>query len=307
MPLPETDITPAPVTDRDTAMVVQQALQQLAAEQRSALVLVDIQGYSVAEAAVILGVAEGTIKSRCARGRARLAVMLGHLRNPVGSGGVPSPNSAEERWGRSDQEGGRRMTTFSDADFDLLADFVGGALDGTPEADDVRRLVSTDEAWAEAYGALVTAEVAVRDRLTALGADPLPIPADVAHRLDTALQAAVNAPLPNAPVLDLARAREARRHRRQRWAIGLATAAAVLICGGFGVSLVAGEQAKNDTISSSTADGGNGEAAPQLAPSAASGGTGTSARADAAWWPPGRTTGRGRSGSWRRRRRRRPR
>ena len=30
----------------------------------------------------ILGVAEGTVKSRCARGRARLAVLLGYLRNP---------------------------------------------------------------------------------------------------------------------------------------------------------------------------------------------------------------------------------
>ena len=50
------------------------------AEQRAALVLVDVQGYPVAEAAVILGVAEGTVKSRCARGRARMAVTLGHLR-----------------------------------------------------------------------------------------------------------------------------------------------------------------------------------------------------------------------------------
>lgn len=99
VPLPETDVTPAPVTDRDTAMDVQHALQQLAVDQRSALVLVDLQGYSVAEAAVMLGVAEGTIKSRCARGRARLAVMLGHLRNPVGSGGVPSPDSTEAATG----------------------------------------------------------------------------------------------------------------------------------------------------------------------------------------------------------------
>jgi RNA polymerase sigma-70 factor (ECF subfamily) len=34
----------------------------------------------VSEAAEILGVAEGTIKSRCARGRARMALRLGHLR-----------------------------------------------------------------------------------------------------------------------------------------------------------------------------------------------------------------------------------
>ena len=57
-----------------------QALAALPAEQRAALVLVDVQGYPVAEAAEILGVAEGTIKSRCARGRARMAVALGHLR-----------------------------------------------------------------------------------------------------------------------------------------------------------------------------------------------------------------------------------
>ncbi|SBT49729.1 RNA polymerase sigma factor SigM [Micromonospora auratinigra] len=70
----------APVRDHDTALVVRQALAELPAEQRAALVLVDVQGYPVAEVARILGVAEGTVKSRCARGRARLAVLLGHLR-----------------------------------------------------------------------------------------------------------------------------------------------------------------------------------------------------------------------------------
>ena len=95
VPLPETDITPAPVVDRDTALVVQQALAQLPVEQRAALVLVDVQGYPVAEAAEILGVAEGTIKSRCARGRAKLALLLGHLRNPDLEGGVPSQTRKE--------------------------------------------------------------------------------------------------------------------------------------------------------------------------------------------------------------------
>jgi len=69
----------APAPDHDTALVVRQALATLPAEQRAALILVDVQGYPVAEVAVILGVAEGTIKSRCARGRARLAVLLGEL------------------------------------------------------------------------------------------------------------------------------------------------------------------------------------------------------------------------------------
>ncbi|MEJ3742355.1 RNA polymerase sigma factor SigM [Actinomycetes bacterium KLBMP 9797] len=80
----------APVPDHDTALDVRHALSQLPAEQRAALILVDVQGYPVAEVAAILGVAEGTVKSRCARGRARLAVMLGHLRNPTAGDRVRS-------------------------------------------------------------------------------------------------------------------------------------------------------------------------------------------------------------------------
>jgi RNA polymerase sigma-70 factor (ECF subfamily) len=72
----------APATDHDTAMVVRQALARLPHDQRVSLVLIDLEGYSVAEVAALLGVAEGTIKSRCSRGRARLATLLGHLRNP---------------------------------------------------------------------------------------------------------------------------------------------------------------------------------------------------------------------------------
>lgn len=55
------------------------ALAQLPTEQRAALVLVDMQGYPVAEAAEVLDVAVGTVKSRCARGRARLLPLLTHL------------------------------------------------------------------------------------------------------------------------------------------------------------------------------------------------------------------------------------
>ena len=46
------------------------------AEQRAALVLVDMEGYPVAEVAVMLDCAEGTVKSRCSRGRDRLAGLL---------------------------------------------------------------------------------------------------------------------------------------------------------------------------------------------------------------------------------------
>src|SRR5688572_12317513 len=86
---------PADPTDRiaasDTNQDVAAALAALASDQRCAVVLVDVQGFSVAEAARILEVPEGTVKSRCARGRARLAVSLGHLRNPHGPAAVQPP------------------------------------------------------------------------------------------------------------------------------------------------------------------------------------------------------------------------
>jgi RNA polymerase sigma-70 factor, ECF subfamily len=72
-----------PVPDRtaqvDTAIVVQRALMRLPVEQRATIVAVDMQGYSIADTARLLGVAEGTVKSRCARARVRLAELLGYL------------------------------------------------------------------------------------------------------------------------------------------------------------------------------------------------------------------------------------
>ena len=67
---------------QDRAHIVA-ALGRLNADQRAALVLVDVQGYSVEEAAAILGCAAGTVKSRCARGRARLLPLLATLREPA--------------------------------------------------------------------------------------------------------------------------------------------------------------------------------------------------------------------------------
>src|SRR5690606_2730762 len=69
----------APAVDHDTVLSVREALSRLPTDQRVAIVLVDLEGYPVAEVAEMLGVAEGTVKSRCARGRARLAMLLGHL------------------------------------------------------------------------------------------------------------------------------------------------------------------------------------------------------------------------------------
>lgn len=60
----------------DTALVVERALLRLPVEQRAAVVAVDMQGYSVAETARLLGIPEGTVKSRCSRARAKLAKAL---------------------------------------------------------------------------------------------------------------------------------------------------------------------------------------------------------------------------------------
>ena len=45
----------------------------------------DMEGYSVEEAARILGCAPGTVKSGCVRGRARLLLLLSHLKAEEGS------------------------------------------------------------------------------------------------------------------------------------------------------------------------------------------------------------------------------
>ncbi|RCW47218.1 RNA polymerase ECF family sigma subunit [Halopolyspora algeriensis] len=76
------------IADQDVRMVVQDALERIPENQRVAIVLVDIEGYPVSQAAVILDVAEGTVKSRCARARIKLARLLGHLRNPDADAGV---------------------------------------------------------------------------------------------------------------------------------------------------------------------------------------------------------------------------
>ena len=90
VPLAETDPAPVPAVDSDTVLDVRAALALLPVDQRAALVLVEVEGYGVAEAAAILGVPEGTVKSRCARARARLAAHLGYLRNPPSGRDVPS-------------------------------------------------------------------------------------------------------------------------------------------------------------------------------------------------------------------------
>ena len=69
-----------PAHAADTRLDVDAALRILPPQQRAALVVVDMLGFSVADAAVILDTSPGTVKSRCARARARLLPHVAHLR-----------------------------------------------------------------------------------------------------------------------------------------------------------------------------------------------------------------------------------
>jgi RNA polymerase sigma-70 factor (ECF subfamily) len=105
VPLPETGFNEpaAPrdsMSERETSLVISAALNQLPEDQRAPIVLVDVEGYSVAETAQLLGIAEGTVKSRCARGRTKLAKVLGHLRNPDAIANVPTSESKRVGEGR---------------------------------------------------------------------------------------------------------------------------------------------------------------------------------------------------------------
>ncbi|MFF1447624.1 RNA polymerase sigma factor SigM [Streptomyces sp. NPDC058274] len=92
----------APAERNDLHRELLEALGTLPPDQRAAIVLVDMQGYPVAEAARVLDVPTGTVKSRCARGRARLLPLLSHLR----------PESASGRAGKDGEKagGGRNRT-----------------------------------------------------------------------------------------------------------------------------------------------------------------------------------------------------
>ncbi|MDX5361970.1 MAG: RNA polymerase sigma factor [Alphaproteobacteria bacterium] len=63
--------------DRLTLARVRQAVQDLPEDQRAVLVLVAIEGLSYREAAETLEIPIGTVMSRLARARARLAPMIG--------------------------------------------------------------------------------------------------------------------------------------------------------------------------------------------------------------------------------------
>jgi RNA polymerase sigma-70 factor, ECF subfamily len=83
---------------RETSLDVAAALAAIPPDQRAAVVLVDMVGFSVAEAADVLECPEGTVKSRCSRGRARLAeILAGYGPHPRPEGHDTDPGNPGPR------------------------------------------------------------------------------------------------------------------------------------------------------------------------------------------------------------------
>ena len=89
VPLPEDDmfagrtlVDPIDhIGQREDRLAIASALESLSDRQRDAVLLVDVEGWTLEEAASMLGCPVGTVKSRCSRGREKLAQKLSYLRN----------------------------------------------------------------------------------------------------------------------------------------------------------------------------------------------------------------------------------
>jgi hypothetical protein len=159
-------------------------------------------------------------------------------------------------------------------DWDLLADHLGGALDGTPEAARVEQLVATDPSWARAARELSSALDAVATDLRTLPAPALPD--DIAARLDAALDAApapdvtpAGSPSPGRSAGESRRppsrpGTPRRRRRMARWSAGLAVAAGVATFAAIGLGSWLGNWEPQTPIPGLSDNGGDdsgGEAA----------------------------------------------
>jgi hypothetical protein len=140
---------------------------------------------------------------------------------------------------------------FEGVDIDLLADYVGGALDGTPDQERVSALVATDASWRAAYEALEPSMIAVGAVLREL--EPEPMPDDLVTRLEGLFRAPAtgDAPAEEGPaepvpakVVDLDRAR-----RRRRWAAPIAVAAGAVAFAGAGITAFLDSESMNDAQS----------------------------------------------------------
>lgn len=113
-------------------------------------------------------------------------------------------------------------------DYDLLADYVGGALDGTPEHKLVAGLIATSPEWGRAADELAAALAGVSHDLRVLRERPEPMPEEVAALFEGLFDPAGRDPLAPRVVNRRSRAGAAgRANRWKRWAPAAIVAAAL--------------------------------------------------------------------------------
>jgi hypothetical protein len=170
---------------------------------------------------------------------------------------------------------------FTGVDIDLLADYVGGALDGTPDASRVAALIAEDPAWRDAHALLRDGMTEVGDALSQWGAAPEPMPADVVARLAATLGTPGEATASGTPGEATASGtaasgsaggaaggrhltavretgvdrevgrRPSIRRRALRWGAPTAVAATVLALAGVGIAYLGGETSSKSDSSAS--------------------------------------------------------
>lgn len=197
---------------------------------------------------------------------------------------------------------------FGGVDVDLLADYIGGALAGTPDESVVATLIADDPAWQDAYTELSAGMAAVGAELGRF--EPEPMPAELTARLDTLLTSPIAeaAPIAEAtPIAEAApipaelaappvphlsavrgpdavgngaqgvrdeksperkRGRQARAARRLRWATPIAIAAGAVAFVGFGLDYLAGRQSHSTDSATSAGAGLADSKAENAAPAA---------------------------------------
>lgn len=112
---------------------------------------------------------------------------------------------------------------------DLLADYVGGALEGTPEQEHVAGLIATSREWGRAADELTAALRGVQNDLNVLREDPERMPDDVAARFEGLFDGPRRDPLePRVATRHSRRAGWTRLKGWKRWAAPVAIAAAAL-------------------------------------------------------------------------------
>lgn len=121
------------------------------------------------------------------------------------------------------------MSERMSVNYDLLADYVGGALEGTPEQERVAGLIATSPEWEHAAHELTTALGGVQRDLEILRQTAEPMPEDLAARFEGLFDRPRRDPLePRVVTRHSKQAGQAKARRWKRWAAPVAVAAAAL-------------------------------------------------------------------------------